>query len=141
MKVGCQTAAYRFARDSLNVAVNADILLSDFYAKNISNPLSTGLRPAKPCQSCRSGTPTWSVEGWGGLSSWKSVGYIPADELDPYGVGPFTRFISRTVEYVYNYYCISLLSQSPPSTTRKTQKHIRCPPNELVQHMATQPKF
>lgn len=51
--------------------------------------------------------PIWSVEGRGGLASWKKSGYIPTDDFDPYGVGPFTRSISRTVEYAYNDFCIA----------------------------------
>lgn len=52
----------------------------------------------------------WSVEGRGGLASWSSLGYIPADDFDPYGVGPFTRSISRTVEYAYNDFTIALMA-------------------------------
>lgn len=37
--------------------------------------------------------------------------YIPADDFDPYGVGPFTRSISRTVEYAYNDFTIGLMAQ------------------------------
>lgn len=33
------------------------------------------------------------------------------DDYDPYGVGPFTRSISRTVEYAYNDYVIALMAQ------------------------------
>jgi len=54
--------------------------------------------------------PVWTVEGRGGLKSWKSLGYIPADDFDPHGVGLFTRSISRTVEYAYNDYSISLMA-------------------------------
>lgn len=54
--------------------------------------------------------PIWSVEGRGGLASWKSLGYIPADDFDPYGVGPFTRSISRTVEYAYNDFNIAVIA-------------------------------
>lgn len=49
----------------------------------------------------------WSVEGRGGLKSWKNLGYIPTDDFDPYGGGPFTRSISRTVKYAYNDFCIA----------------------------------
>lgn len=53
----------------------------------------------------------WSVEGRGGLTSWKNLHYIPTDDFDPFGVGPFTRSISRTVEYAYNDFCISELAK------------------------------
>lgn len=53
----------------------------------------------------------WSIEGRGGLASWNSLKYIPADDFDPYGVGPFTRSISRTVEYAYNDFTIAEMAQ------------------------------
>jgi putative alpha-1,2-mannosidase len=52
------------------------------------------------------------VEGRGGLTSWKNLGYIPTDDFDPYGGGPFTRSISRTVEYAYNDFCIAEMAKS-----------------------------
>lgn len=93
---------------------NADVLLSDFYVKNISNP-SIDWQTAYEymVKNAEEEPPVWSVEGRGGLQSWKNLGYIPADDFDPYGVGPFTRSVSRTSEYAYNDYCISLLSGSP----------------------------
>lgn len=56
--------------------------------------------------------PIWAVEGRGGLASWNKLKYIPADDFDPYGVGPFTRSISRTVEYAYNDFTIGLIAQA-----------------------------
>lgn len=53
----------------------------------------------------------WSVGGRGGLLSWKTLNYIPTDDFDPYGVGPFTRSISRTVEYAYNDFCIAEMAR------------------------------
>lgn len=41
------------------------------------------------------------------MTSWKNLNYIPADDFDPYGVGLFTRSISRTVEYAYNDFTIA----------------------------------
>lgn len=43
--------------------------------------------------------------------SWKNLDYIPTEDYDPYGVGPFTRSISRTVEYAYDDFCIAELAQ------------------------------
>jgi putative alpha-1,2-mannosidase len=56
---------------------------------------------------------SWSVEGRGGLTSWKNLGYIPTDDFDPLGAGggPFTRSISRTVEYAYNDFCIAQMAK------------------------------
>jgi len=45
------------------------------------------------------------------LTSWKNLGYIPTDDFDPYGGGPFTRSISRTVEYAYDDFCIAEMAK------------------------------
>lgn len=58
----------------------------------------------------------WTVEGRGGLHSWKTLGYIPTDDFDPYGVGFFTRSISRTVEYAYNDFCIAEMARDMGKT-------------------------
>ena len=55
--------------------------------------------------------PLWTVEGRGGLNSWKNLGYIPTDDWDPRGVGPMTRSISRTIEYSYNDFCIAEIAK------------------------------
>ena len=41
----------------------------------------------------------WSVEGRGGLDSWKALGYIPVQDFDYKGFGTMTRSVSRTLEY------------------------------------------
>lgn len=53
----------------------------------------------------------WTVEGRGGLHSWKTLGYIPTGDYDPYGTGLVTRSISRTVEYSYNDFCIAAMAK------------------------------
>lgn len=58
----------------------------------------------------------WTVEGRGGLESWKTLGYIPTDDFDPHGVGLFTRSISRTIEYSYNDFCIAEMAQAMNKT-------------------------
>lgn len=65
--------------------------------------------------------PVWSIEGRGGLVSWNTLAYIPADDFDPYGVGPFTRSISRTVEYAYNDFTIGEMAQSLNKTADAEQ--------------------
>ncbi|KAI7779069.1 alphasubfamily [Diaporthe eres] len=67
--------------------------------------------------------PIWSVEGRGGLASWKSLNYIPADDFDPYGIGPFTRSVSRTVEYAYNDFVIALMAKGL-NKTADVEKYI-----------------
>lgn len=60
----------------------------------------------------------WSVEGRGGLTSWMNLGYIPTDDFDPYGGGggPYTRSISRTVEYAYDDFCIAIMAKGMGKT-------------------------
>jgi putative alpha-1,2-mannosidase len=53
----------------------------------------------------------WNEEGRGGLASWKSLGYIPVDDIDN-GAGARTRSVSRTVEYAYDDFCISEMAKT-----------------------------
>ncbi|TAQ91187.1 hypothetical protein B7494_g568 [Chlorociboria aeruginascens] len=80
---------------------NADVVLADSYVKGISAGIDwkTGYEAVVS-----------DAEGRGGLASWKTLGYIPTDDFDPYGTGSFARSISRTVEYAYNDFCISLIA-------------------------------
>ena len=77
---------------------NADNLLADSYLKNISVGVDWATAFQAVVQDAEVEPPVWSVQGRGGLTSWKTLDYIPTDDFDPYGVGPFTRSISRTVE-------------------------------------------
>lgn len=78
---------------------NADVVLADSYLKNISADWATAYEAVM--SDAEDEPPNWAVEGRGGLHSWKNLHYIPTDDYDPYGVGPFTRSISRTTEYGY----------------------------------------
>ncbi|EME44718.1 glycoside hydrolase family 92 protein [Dothistroma septosporum NZE10] len=90
---------------------NADVVLADTYVKmaKLASDHGVDWHTAYEAivQNAENEPPNWSVEGRGGLHSWKTLNYIPTDDYDPYGVGPFTRSISRTVEYAYDDYCIS----------------------------------
>ena len=48
--------------------------------------------------------------GRGGLEAWKSLGYIPTENIDLEGVGTETRSISRTAEYAYDDFVIATLA-------------------------------
>ncbi|OMP83083.1 putative glycosidase [Diplodia seriata] len=90
---------------------NADIILVDAYLKNITQDVDWATGYEALIKDAEEEPPNWAVEGRGGLTSWKTRGYIPADDYDPLGVGVFTRSISRTIEYAYNDYVIALMAQ------------------------------
>ncbi len=86
---------------------NADIVLADSYVKNITQGIDWATGYEAVVSDAEVEPIDWSLEGRGGLTSWKNLHYIPTDDFDPYGAGPFTRSISRTVEYAYNDFCIA----------------------------------
>ncbi|KAF2096351.1 alpha-1,2-mannosidase [Rhizodiscina lignyota] len=90
---------------------NADIVLADSYLKNITEGVDWATGYKAVISDAEDEPPNWSVEGRGGLTSWKNLHYIPTDDYDPFGAGPFTRSISRTVEYAYDDFCIAEIAK------------------------------
>lgn len=90
---------------------NADIVLADSYLKNITEGVDWATGYEAVVSDAEDEPLNWSVEGRGGLNSWKNLNYIPTDDFDPYGFGPFTRSISRTVEYAYDDFCIAEMAK------------------------------
>ncbi|RMY66537.1 hypothetical protein D0863_08369 [Hortaea werneckii] len=92
---------------------NADIVLADAYLKikSISDGVDWATAYEAVVWDAEVEPENWSVQGRGGLHSWKNLHYIPTEDYDPYGVGPFTRSISRTVEYAYDDFCIAEMAQ------------------------------
>ncbi|KAH8887876.1 alpha-1,2-mannosidase, putative subfamily [Thozetella sp. PMI_491] len=90
---------------------NADIVLADAYLKGLTNGIDWDKGYEAVGSDAEDEPALWSIEGRGGLRSWKELGYIPTDDFDPYGTGPFTRSISRTVEYAYNDFCIAEMAR------------------------------
>jgi putative alpha-1,2-mannosidase len=89
---------------------NADTLLVDSWLKGIDDGVDWKTAYEAMIKDAEVEPMNWSVEGRGGLESWKTLGYIPKDDFDPIGSGAFTRSISRTVEYAYNDYCIGIMA-------------------------------
>ncbi|EPE04493.1 hypothetical protein F503_03555 [Ophiostoma piceae UAMH 11346] len=89
---------------------NADVVLSDSFVKGLDEDIDWKTGYEAVVKDAEVEPPIWSVEGRGGLASWTKYGYIPVDDFDTAGVGPFTRSISRTVEYAYNDFCISAMA-------------------------------
>lgn len=103
---------------------NADIVLTDAYLKNISTDVDWATAYEAIVSDAEDEPKNWAVEGRGGLTSWKSLGYIPTDDYDPYGVGGFDRSISRTVEYAYNDFCLAEMAHALGDTA-DYEKYIR----------------
>lgn len=90
---------------------NADVLIAEAYLKNITD-IDWPTAYEAVVKDAEVEPANWVVEGRGGLTSWKNLGYIPTDDFDPYGQGLLTRSISRTVEYAYNDFCIASLAKA-----------------------------
>ncbi|KAF2113802.1 glycosyl hydrolase family 92-domain-containing protein [Lophiotrema nucula] len=90
---------------------NADIVLVDAYFKNITAGVDWKLAYEALISDAEVEPMNWDVEGRGGLTSWKALGYIPTENFDELGTGTETRSISRTVEYAYNDFCIATLAK------------------------------
>jgi predicted alpha-1,2-mannosidase len=95
---------------------NADVLIAEAYLKNVTDiDWSTAYEAV--VKDAEVEPPNWSVEGRGGLASWKSFGYIPTDDFDPNGQGALTRSVSRTVEYAYDDFCIAEMAKGLGKTS------------------------
>lgn len=90
---------------------NADNLLADSYLKGLTDGIDWDTAYEAVIKDAEVEPDLWTVEGRGGLHSWKTLGYIPTDDYDPYGTGLITRSISRTVEYSYNDFCIAAMAK------------------------------
>ena len=86
---------------------NADVVLTDAYIKGLKNGIDWNKGYAAVVKDAEVEPYDWSVEGRGGLDSWKKLGYIPVQDFDYKGFGTLTRSVSRTLEYAYNDFCIS----------------------------------
>ncbi|KXJ89166.1 family 92 glycoside hydrolase [Microdochium bolleyi] len=90
---------------------NADNLLADSYLKGLTDGIDWDTAYEAVIADAEVEPALWTVQGRGGLHSWKTLGYIPTDDYDPYGTGLITRSISRTVEYSYNDFCIAAMAK------------------------------
>lgn len=62
---------------------NADIVLADSYLKNITDGVDWETAYEAVVSDAEDEPLNWSVEGRGGLASWKKLSYIPTDDNDP----------------------------------------------------------
>lgn len=103
---------------------NADVVIADAFLKKVADIDWTTAYEAV-VKDAEVEPPNWDVEGRGGLQSWKTLGYIPTDDIDLLGTGTHTRSISRTVEYAYDDFCIAEMASRmghPDDYTKYTQR-------------------
>ncbi|KAL8303058.1 hypothetical protein RB600_006783 [Gaeumannomyces tritici] len=89
---------------------NADNVLADAFMKGIADGVDWNKGYEAVVKDAEVEPFDWSVNGRGGLDSWKALGYIPVQDFDYKGFGTMTRTVSRTLEYSYNYFCISQMA-------------------------------
>ncbi|TLD14556.1 hypothetical protein PspLS_11199 [Pyricularia sp. CBS 133598] len=106
---------------------NADVVIADAYLKRagLGEGIDWNVAYEAVVKDAEVQPPIWTVEGRGGLQSWKTLGYIPADDFDPSGTGLFTRSISRTVEYAYNDFCIGLMGMKIGGKDADVEKYFK----------------
>ncbi|CAI6336903.1 unnamed protein product [Periconia digitata] len=89
---------------------NADVVLADAYIKGLRSGIDWEKGYAAVVKDAEVEPFLWSVEGRGGLDSWKTLGYIPTEDFDYKGFGTFTRSVSRSLEYAYDDFCIAQMA-------------------------------
>ncbi|KHN99089.1 glycosyl hydrolase, family 92 protein [Metarhizium album ARSEF 1941] len=77
---------------------NADVVLVDAYAKNLSSAIDWELALEAVVTDAEKEPLEWSYHGRGGLQSWRRLGYIPYLDFDPFGFGTNSRSVSRTLD-------------------------------------------
>jgi predicted alpha-1,2-mannosidase len=89
---------------------DADNVIVDAYVKNLTG-IDWDLAYSAILKDANNEPLEWSVEGRGGLDSWKTLHYIPYLDFDPVGFGTNSRSISRTLEYSYNDFNLATLAK------------------------------
>jgi len=89
---------------------DADNVLVDAYVKNLTG-IDWELAYEAIVNDAENEPLEWSIEGRGGLTSWKRSNYIPYLDFDPNGFGTNSRSISRTLEYAYNDFNLATLAE------------------------------
>jgi putative alpha-1,2-mannosidase len=89
---------------------DADNVLVDAYVKNLTG-IDWDLAYEAIVNDAENEPLQWSIEGRGGLASWKRLNYIPYLDFDPVGFGTNSRSISRTLEYAYNDFNLATLAK------------------------------
>jgi putative alpha-1,2-mannosidase len=91
---------------------NSDVLIVDAYLKGIPG-IDWDTAYQAIVNDAENEPADFTVEGRGNLTQWKDLGYIPTHDPaspTPGNAALYTRSISRTVEYAYNDFCISVMA-------------------------------
>ncbi|KAI2627791.1 glycoside hydrolase family 92 protein [Hypoxylon sp. NC1633] len=107
---------------------NADVVLADGFLKGVTGGIDWDVGYEAVVKDAEVEPYDWSSEGRGGLDSWKSLGYIPVQDLDYKGFGTMTRSVSRTLEYSYNDFTISQMAQLR-NNTADMEKYLQSSEN------------
>ncbi|KAL4963041.1 glycoside hydrolase family 92 protein [Aspergillus stella-maris] len=103
---------------------NADVLVAEAYLKGVAD-VDWDTAYEAIVKDAEVEPQNWNVEGRGGLESWKNLGYIPKNDIDPGTEGLRTRSVSRTVEYAYNDFCIALMADKLGHTADRDKYYER----------------
>ncbi|OSS44863.1 hypothetical protein B5807_10621 [Epicoccum nigrum] len=98
---------------------DADNVIVDAYVKNLTG-IDWDLAYEAILNDAENEPLEWSVEGRGGLTSWKNLHYIPYLDFDPVGFGTNSRSISRTLEHSYNDFNLATLARGLAKNTTTT---------------------
>ncbi|OAA68254.1 glycosyl hydrolase [Niveomyces insectorum RCEF 264] len=89
---------------------NADVVLADAFVKNLTDGIDWATAYEAVVSDAEVEPGLWAIEGRGGLESYHELGYVPWNDRDVNGTGPMSRTISRSVEYAYDDFAISVLA-------------------------------
>ncbi|EGO54115.1 hypothetical protein NEUTE1DRAFT_87202 [Neurospora tetrasperma FGSC 2508] len=101
---------------------NADVVIADAFVKGLTADIDWKTAYEAVLSDAEIEPRNWGLSGRGNLVSWHDRGYIPQNDVDTNGTGPASRSISRGVEYAYNDFCISLLSQDSSSSSSSSYR-------------------
>lgn len=120
-----------FAKGYTQGGSNADIVLADAYVKGLRDNIDWNTGYKAVVKDAEVEPYDWCCQGRGGLDSWKSLGYIPVQDFDYKGFGTVTRSISRTLEYSYNDFVISLMAAGLGNRDADVEKYQKSSGNWL----------
>jgi predicted alpha-1,2-mannosidase len=90
---------------------NADILLADAFVKGLKDGIDWNLGYESVISDAEISPEDYTFGGRGNIASYKALGYVPSDEIDPESFGPHARTVSRSIEYAYDDFAIASMAR------------------------------